>query len=93
MADVGLQISRLQVATSDLPSNLQPSTELIGLLPGSKPAKLMQGVPLSLAIAQFIHAQRPQTRFVLPVAPTLDFSTLAGFANPNKIPDSTVGMG
>jgi lipid-A-disaccharide synthase len=86
MADVGLQISRLQVATSDLPSNLQPSTELIGLLPGSKPAKLMQGVPLSLAIAQFIHAQRPQTRFVLPVAPTLDFSTLAGFANPQQNP-------
>lgn len=86
MADVGLQISRLQVETSDLPSKLQPSTELIGLLPGSKPAKLMQGVPLSLAIAQFIHAQRPQTRFVLPVAPTLDFLTLARFANPQENP-------
>lgn len=86
MADVGLQISRFQVETSDWLSNLQPSTELIGLLPGSKPAKLMQGVPLSLAIAQFIHAQRPQTRFVLPVAPTLDFSTLARFANPQQNP-------
>ena len=86
MADVGLQISRLQVETSDLLSNLQPSTELIGLLPGSKPAKLMQGVPLSLAIAQSIHESRPQTRFVLPVAPTLDFSTLARFANPQQNP-------
>lgn len=86
MADVGLQSSRLQVETSDLLSNLQPPTELIGLLPGSKPAKLMQGVPLSLAIAQFIHAQRPQTRFVIPVAPTLDFSTLARFANPQQNP-------
>ncbi|HEY9612820.1 MAG TPA: lipid-A-disaccharide synthase, partial [Allocoleopsis sp.] len=73
MADVGLQVNRLQVESSDWlanlepstvqPSNLQPPTELIGLLPGSKPAKLMQGVPLSLAIAQHIHERRPQTRF------------------------------
>lgn len=58
------------------------STELIGLLPGSKPAKLAQGVPLTLAIAQSIQAVRPQTRFVIPVAPTLDLLTLARFADP-----------
>ena len=99
MADVGLQVNRLQVESSDLLANLQPSnlplrgtlreqppTELIGLLPGSKPAKLMQGVPLSLAIAQHIHERRPQTRFVIPVAPTLDFSMLAPFANPQQNP-------
>ncbi len=109
MADVGLQVGRLQVESSDLPSklqhsnlqhsnlqhsnlqpstssNLQPSTELIGLLPGSKPAKLAQGVPLTLAIAQHIHAARPETRFVIPVAPTLDFSTLAHYANPQQNP-------
>lgn len=62
-------------------------TELIGLLPGSKSAKLFQGVPLTLAIAQHIHNTRPQTRFVIPVAPTLDISTLARFADPqhNKL--------
>ena len=60
--------------------------ELIGLLPGSKPAKLAQGVPLTLAIAQYIHDVRPQTRFVIPVAPTLDFSTLARFADPQQNP-------
>ncbi len=107
MADVGLQVNRLQVESSDLlanlqpsnlqpstssnlqpstSSNLQPSTELIGLLPGSKPAKLAQGVPLGIAIAEHIHKVRPQTRFVIPVAPTLDLSTLARFADPERNP-------
>ncbi|ARV60489.1 lipid-A-disaccharide synthase [Nostocales cyanobacterium HT-58-2] len=58
--------------------------ELIGILPGSKAAKLMQGVPLTLAIAEYVHAKRPQTKFVIPVAPTLDLETLASFANPQK---------
>nr|WP_290227729.1 lipid-A-disaccharide synthase [Trichocoleus desertorum] len=60
------------------------STELIGLLPGSKPAKLAQGVPLTLAIAERIHAIRPQTRFVIPVAPTLSLQTLTRFADPEQ---------
>lgn len=65
----------------------KPKTELIGLLPGSKSAKLFQGLPLTLAIAQHIHNTRPQTRFAIPVAPTLDLSTLARFADPqhNKL--------
>ncbi|MDJ0615950.1 MAG: lipid-A-disaccharide synthase [Calothrix sp. MO_192.B10] len=61
-------------------------TELIGLLPGSKSAKLTQGVPLGLAIAEYIHAQRPNTKFIIPVAPTLDLQTLVDFANPHKNP-------
>ncbi|HAX78294.1 MAG TPA: lipid-A-disaccharide synthase [Cyanobacteria bacterium UBA11372] len=71
---------------SQLPITDYPLPELIGLLPGSKPAKLAQGVPLCLAIAQRIHAVRPQTRFVIPVAPTLDLKTLARFADPNQNP-------
>lgn len=39
-----------------------------------------------LAIAERIHTQRPQTRFVVPVAPTLDVQTLADFANPENNP-------
>ncbi|MCC5635502.1 lipid-A-disaccharide synthase [Nostoc sp. CHAB 5844] len=63
-----------------------PSTQhfLIGILPGSKAAKLTQGVPLILAIAEYIHAKIPQTKFVIPVAPTLDLQTLASFADPQK---------
>jgi lipid-A-disaccharide synthase len=60
--------------------------EWIGLLPGSKPAKLIQGVPLGLAIAEHIHKVRPQTRFLIPVAPTLDLPTLARFADPQENP-------
>jgi lipid-A-disaccharide synthase len=64
------------------------TNELIGILPGSKPAKLAQGVPLTLAIAEYIHLARPQTRFVIPVAPTLDLDTLARFADPQQNPVS-----
>jgi lipid A disaccharide synthetase len=55
--------------------------EIVGILPGSKGAKLSQGLPLGLAIAYYIHGDRPQTRFVIPVAPTLNLSTLAKFAD------------
>ncbi|HEY9636446.1 MAG TPA: lipid-A-disaccharide synthase [Coleofasciculaceae cyanobacterium] len=82
MADVG---DKKQQADNSQHHSLL-TTELIGLLPGSKPAKLAQGVPLGLAIAQHIHEARPQTRFVIPVAPTLDFSTLARFADPKQNP-------
>lgn len=62
------------------------SEELIGLLPGSKPAKLTQGVPLTIAIAEQIKRDRPQTRFVIPVAPTLDLESLAKYADPIQNP-------
>ncbi|MEH1918203.1 lipid-A-disaccharide synthase [Nostoc sp.] len=72
-----------QVSTpnSQLPT---PNSAIIGLLPGSKAAKLAQGVPLCLAIAEYVHTKRPQTKFVIPVAPTLDLQTLAGFADLQK---------
>lgn len=97
MADVGSQESgvrengirslELEGKTNSSSSDIRNSDScLIGLLPGSKPAKLAQGVPLTLAIAQHIHAVRPQTRFVIPVAPTLDISALAHFADPQQNP-------
>jgi lipid-A-disaccharide synthase len=67
-------------------SESRTKIELIGLLPGSKAAKLALGVPLCLSIAQSIHRIRPHTRFVIPVAPTLDVQTLAGFADPKQNP-------
>jgi hypothetical protein len=60
--------------------------EIIGILPGSKGAKLSQGLPLGLAIAHHIHLTRPQTRFLIPVAPTLTLSALANFADPTQNP-------
>ena len=61
-------------------------TELIGLLPGSKRAKLTQGMPLLLATADYIYRQRPQARFVIPVAPTVDLQTLVNYADPQQNP-------
>lgn len=55
--------------------------EIIGLLPGSKSAKLTQGLPFFCSIAEKIHQARPQTRFIIPVAPTLDLQTLANYGN------------
>ncbi|NJO77578.1 MAG: lipid-A-disaccharide synthase [Cyanobacteria bacterium RM1_2_2] len=68
---------------SSLPQATHP---LIGLLPGSKAAKLAQGMPLALAVAEQVGQVRPQTRFVIPVAPTLDLPTLAKFADPQQNP-------
>jgi lipid-A-disaccharide synthase len=59
---------------------------LIGLLPGSKAMKLSLGVPLLLAIAEQVHHHHPHTRFVIPVAPSLDLPTLAQFGNPEYNP-------
>jgi lipid A disaccharide synthetase len=63
-----------------------PEQQIIGLLPGSKAAKLAQGLPLSLAIADYLHTQRPDTKFIIPVSPTLDLPALAKFADPQKNP-------
>jgi lipid A disaccharide synthetase len=72
MADVALEVKQ---------SDLNFSEPLVGLLVGSKPAKLAQGVPLCLAIAEKIEQQLPQIRFMIPVAPTLDLTTLENYAS------------
>ncbi|MBD2542095.1 lipid-A-disaccharide synthase [Coleofasciculus sp. FACHB-SPT36] len=79
-AELNTKNEKLEISEAIYPG------ETIGLLPGSKPAKLAQGVPLCLAIAECIYAKRPQTRFVIPVAPTLDLKTLARFADPRQNP-------
>ena len=71
MADVALEVKSIEPDT-DVP--------LIGLLVGSKPAKLAQGVPLCLAIAEKLQ-QRTQAKFMIPVAPTLDLPTLERYAS------------
>ena len=90
VGDLIAEVARFQA----LPGNADPEAlprptppkELIGLLPGSKAAKLALGVPLCLSIAQSIHRIRPETRFVIPVAPTIDVQTLARFADPAQNP-------
>jgi hypothetical protein len=91
MADVARPDRKL--AGSALPAGLPASgldpgldSALIGLLPGSKAAKLAQGLPLALGVAEQVQQARPQTKFVIPVAPTLDLNTLASFADPTQNP-------
>jgi hypothetical protein len=62
------------------------SRTTIGLLPGSKAAKLMQGVPLFLAVAELIEQVHPQARFVVPVAPGVAIADLAYYANATSNP-------
>jgi hypothetical protein len=75
-------VGDLMVDLTPLSSIDQTAPPLIALLPGSKPWKLAQGVPLCLAIAEQIHLKFPQARFILPVAPTLNLAILAKFADP-----------
>jgi lipid-A-disaccharide synthase len=80
---VGDLMAEAQSLTPPANFPLVPSSQtLIGLLPGSKAAKLRLGVPLLLAIAERVQRDRPHTRFIIPVAPALDLPTLAKFANP-----------
>ena len=46
-----------------------PEGEWIGLLPGSKPAKLSVGMPFLLDTADRLARLRPGCRFLLPIAP------------------------
>ncbi len=77
-------------ANPDRPTANQPLTHQpvykIGILPGSKAAKLAQGLPLGLAIAEQVQQVYPQTQFVIPVAPTLSLPELAKFADPVRNP-------
>ena len=73
MADVALEVKSQSIKS-------EPELPTIGLLVGSKPAKLSQGVPLCMAIAEQIQQQQPQVRFVIPVAPTLELATIARYA-------------
>jgi lipid A disaccharide synthetase len=85
IAEVGNRKSVAEEAASKGTTPLR-NKELIGLLPGSKAAKLALGVPLCLSIAESIHRLRPETRFVIPVAPTIDLETLARFADTEQNP-------
>jgi lipid A disaccharide synthetase len=83
-------VGDLMVETQNSLESEQTTNEndsiLIGLLPGSKSAKLGMGLPLMLAIAEYIQAAHPQVKFAIPVAPTIDLPTLASYADPTQNP-------
>ncbi len=59
----------------------------IGLLPGSKPAKLGLLLPFFLATADLIKQRYPKTRFALALAPSLTPEQLALYAQVRENPD------
>jgi len=83
MADVALEVqNESSTLTKDTDQNLQ----MVGLLVGSKPSKLSQGVPLCMAIADKVSQLMPQVQFVIPLAPTLDLATLDKYTNQQHNP-------
>ncbi|MGD1864757.1 MAG: lipid-A-disaccharide synthase [Phormidesmis sp.] len=83
MADVQAIASRTEI-THHL--SCPPNAELLGFLPGSKPAKLEMGIPMVLAIAALIHPHRPQSQFVVGVAPNLTLTDLNAYTDPKINP-------
>lgn len=59
----------------------------IGLLPGSKPAKLAILLPFFLATADLLKQRYPKTRFALALAPSLTPAQLAAYAQVTENPD------
>jgi hypothetical protein len=88
VGDLIAEAQTLNFAIEPIAQTLQlsPEIELVGLLPGSKAAKLALGLPLGLAIAADLHQIRPQVQFIIPVAPTLTLTDLSRYANPRTNP-------
>jgi lipid A disaccharide synthetase len=61
-----------------------PSGEWVALLPGSKRAKLQVGMPFLLRCAEVLQTLRPQTQFLLALAPTTSVAELQAFAGPSN---------
>jgi hypothetical protein len=59
-----------------------PPGDWVALLPGSKRAKLLVGMPFLLETADRLAALRPGCRFLLPVAPTTSVRELLAYAGP-----------
>lgn len=79
MADVQTSTSREEITAI---IGCDADSEIVGLLPGSKPIKLKMALPTLLATVALGHAERPQTQYVIGVAPTLTLQDLASYADP-----------
>ncbi len=53
----------------------------IGILPGSKALKLQTGLPFTAKVAELILEEKPHTRFIIPVAPTVTVDKLAKYGD------------
>lgn len=56
---------------------LPDAATVVALLPGSRRSEVRRGARDMLAAARLVHARQPSTRFVLPLAPSVDRSEVA----------------
>jgi hypothetical protein len=70
-----------------------PAGDWVALLPGSKRAKLLVGVPFLLETADRLAALRPGCRFLLPVAPTTSVRELLAYGGPSNPLNRRQGAG
>ena len=78
MADVQTSASREAITTI---LGCDVDSEIVGLLPGSKPVKLKMALPTLIATVARVYAERPETQYVIGVAPTLTLRDLASYAD------------
>lgn len=66
-------------------NNSYESTPIVGILPGSKDAKLSIGLPYFMAVAEHIEERMGKNvRFILPLAPTVTLNKLEQYADPSQ---------
>jgi lipid-A-disaccharide synthase len=56
---------------------ISPVAKVVGLFPGSRRSEITRLLPVLLATAQRMQARDPALKFLLPVAPGLDFETIS----------------
>ena len=68
--DVDTQGARVKLGIS-------ATAKVVGLFPGSRRSEITRLLPVLFATAQQMQARDPALRFLLPVAPSLDFETIS----------------
>lgn len=79
-------------AAAQAEASLEPG-DWVALLPGSKRAKLLVGVPFLLDTADRLAALRPGCHFLLPVAPTTSVAELLRYGGPTNPIQAHYGSG
>jgi lipid-A-disaccharide synthase len=84
--------THLSVAEARAQMGLAENSEVLALLPGSRPGEIKRLLPLMLETARHIVAVRPDCRFVLPRAPSIDAATIAELISEERESARAAGM-
>jgi len=84
LAELAARTSREQARAA---LGLAPASPLVALFPGSRRNELRHHLPLFLETARVLHASRPNLRFALGLAPTLERGGVEASLRSAKLPD------